>query len=947
MRLLSTLLVLLPLLAPTARSQEGMEPDELRAAVAKLWVEFLPYELAGKGEEDYTPAEFAVAEALLERLEGLMEQLPAEDQAVLEEGYLVDFLEPLLERFEPDTVPLLEPLRRRRAETTTDFSLETIQFGLELYLMVHGALPPMEAGLAVLKAEGHIDTDVSVDGWGQVFLYQRLADDEYRVTSIGADGVRGTDDDWTVTRDGVPTRGGAQVPGTASTPPPIAENRFVTIDGRVDLRPGEVLASFVPADGESEDLVSVEGEERTRFLRGGKELGSISNLDEALAFSDLDAFAFTSERDEGTLLVSGDDSVTLEDGWPEPEYLSGTETLIYTDEDVTRCLGTGGEVAPAHDGWGKLLAFRERRDDGDHMHSASGVIGPFEWASAPVVLNPFGEAPVVTFRLWDGERTRIVIGDDTWDCTWAGDPVASKDGQHFAVLANFGGTPGPDFEAERDTVSDPYDPASVHELFEGGTFRAIIDGASGPDALAVHDLVFKNNEQYASILYRAQNSKGEWQVIFQSGELTGATVAGVDVGKPLVGGKQEGSAYDFEDAEGRRWIQTAERRHEVSRILARYAGPEWTFAYVTEDTSLRMGQQIQWFVRGEAEPWTSAPVQQHELIGWAGSPARPIFDVYSEGKKGLVYGQGTHVVFSEMLKPALPDPGSGIERLAQLAWIDGQAMLTVHHLDQEVIQVNSFDGRVTGADPPFFLADGRTVMVAHLDTEPLPYPGYGRGAGGQSSLVLYDEGEWTYCPPADRIDGVVSSEGGRLAYVATHGDRQRVEVLGDGEMQFGEFVDSIETRGMGFVGEEPMYAVTAPTPRVVVGDRPGPDAKGISQLRTLADGRTPVYGMYSNDDSFVMVGTRALGPYGSVRIGREYSNLDLLVFTADNDDWTETQLVVVSTKPDELEGPPLFAATYAELELDYTHRNDTSLVYFATRDGQLLHATLDLAGLRE
>jgi len=950
---LFTLFVLL--LAPVTPLQTGADEDSLRAEVARAFVEFLPLDFSDKDRDDYDPAELARLEALVTNLVELVEQLPAEDQELLGEDTYLDYLEQLFERFEPDSLPLVAQYRQRQLEAATRELLDEIQYALEVYLVDHGEFPPLEAGLAALRAEGHVHEDVSLDGWGQGLSYRPASGNEYSVRSIGADGVRGTEDDWLLTRGGGVTRGGAGAPTSEDAERTATASKHLTVLGRVELLAGEELRSFAPAQGEVDDVLVLEGPERTRFVRGGRELGSISNDDELRALSSLDAFAYTTDLDGETLLVSGDRRVLLESGWvSDARYLTGTDTLLYTEDDVVRCLGAEGRVAgePAYDAWGTLHAFRERRDDGDYVHLERGVLGPFEWASAPMLVNPYSKEPVLAYRLWDGERTRVVIGDHEWHCTWAGEPIASRDGQHFAVLANFGGTPGARFETDRDHVRDPRFEAlwgepetRAHELFEGGSFSAVLDGARGPEYLSVHDLTFQDNETFAGVVYRAR-TEGDWRVIYQDDEVVGSTASGREVGKPLVDGAGLESAYDFEDHEGQRWIKTANGQTEVGPILGRYPGPERTFAYVTEHAALRRGQQIHWFRPGEPEPWSSAPVQQHELLDWAGTPPRPIFKVFSEGRHGLVYGQGTNVVFDEMLRPALPEVDSGLQLAAQLTWADGQTLLTVHHLDRELIRASDFDGRVTGAEFPSLLPDGRVVFVAHLDTEPLPYPQYGRGEGGQSCVVVYDNELWSFLPAADRIHGVGFSEGGRVGYVATHGDHQCVEVFEDGVVNRGEFFDSIASYTVEFAGEEPMYEVAAPERRMVVGDRKSPAASGHYQIRTLANGQRPLYGVSIDDEAFVKIGDQSVGPYGSIRIGREYADLELLVFTADNDEWTETQLVVVSTRPDELEGPPLFAETYAEFELDYTHQSDSSLVYFGSRDGEILHASLDLAGLR-
>ncbi|MDF1799069.1 MAG: type II secretion system protein GspG [Planctomycetota bacterium] len=939
-------LVLAFLLTPTAGAQDAKTPAELRAEVAKAFVEYLPYEISGKSEEDFGEVEFARIMAMLERLEAMVEQLPAVDQRMLEEGSLADYLEPLFERFEPEGLPLVEQYRERGRVSTTRHYLEGIQFGLELHLLEHGEYPSEEAGLGGLIAGRYIEADATRDGWDQAVHYRLLSPSEYRVDSPGPDGQRGTDDDWILTaEDGL-------VPGAAAKTSPAA-GAAVQVETLIELLPGESFDSVVHGSNGTDPVLVVQGEGQTRFVRGGQELGAISADDEAIAFSDLDAFAYLSELGQRTVLVVGDEVVMLEDSWCEAEFLAGTETLIYGDGEELLCLQTGGEVLgrPAYDQHGELVAFRERRDEGYYVHTKPLVHGPYEWASAPTMLRG-GERERLHFDLWDGEQTHVVIGERVVTCTWAGDPILSPDGEHYALFANFGGQPTEAFEELRDLVRDswrepsPLDPPPAHQLFEGGVFRAVLDDVPGPEQLAVSDLAFKGNGDDTAILYRGQQLDGDWQVLIQSDELEGPTVMGKQVGPPLVDGSGVWSSYDFRDFQDRRWIRDPHGRIETGEVLTRHAGPDAGFAYVVEDDRLDQGRRILWFGNGGAEPWSSDVVQGHELLDWVGSPSRPVFRVYSEGKHGLVFGQGTHVVFDELLAPSLPHDFGDRSTFGQLAWYEGQPVLAVHHLDEERINVSNLEGRVTGCDPPLNLSGGRVAFLAHLGSEPLAYPQYGKGAGGQTCLVVYDDGEFLYNPSADRITGLTESEGGRLAYLATHGEQQRVEVHDGGPLVLGELMDTTDLYELDFLGEEPVYVTGGAAVEVAIGDARGPVADAIFQLEQLADGQRVRYGMSLGVEDFLVVGGTQLGPFESLWSIREVPDQDLLVFTTNEADWTRTSLHVISTRPGELGAAPLLHATFDQLESDFTHRDPSSLVYYASRDGEVQRLTLDLTALR-
>ncbi|MDH5493646.1 MAG: hypothetical protein OEY14_16955, partial [Myxococcales bacterium] len=133
---------------------------------------------------------------------------------------------------------------------------------------------------------------------------------------------------------------------------------------------------------------------------------------------------------------------------------------------------------------------------------------------------------------------------------------------------------------------------------------------------------------------------------------------------------------------------------------------------------------------------------------------------------------------------------------------------------------------------------------------------------------------------------------------------------------------------------------------LVVGEEGGPAAEGIYQVGALADGSAAYYRMSQGSDKYMVVGKRSFGPFGWVQIAAEFADLDLLVLTAHDAAWTETQVLVVSTRPGELDGPPLFERTYDDLEFDDSHTGQTSLVFIASGGGEVLRCTLDLAALR-
>ena len=517
------------------------------------------------------------------------------------------------------------------------------------------------------------------------------------------------------------------------------------------------------------------------------------------------------------------------------------------------------------------------------------------------------------------------------------------------MLANFGGTPTADWEQERERTLEPWrDPRRYswtppHQLFEGGTFRAILDGAEGPDFVAVSDLVFREGSDWAGVLFRAQDEEGDWQITYQSDKIVGPTVMGRAVGRPLVDDAGTASSYDFKDFRGRNWLESSGKTYETGEVYSRHAGPDVGFVYAVEDNRLQQGRRLVWFTPDEAEPfWSSEVVQGHELYGWVGSPSRPVFRVYSEGKHGLVYGRGTYAVFDELLPPAIQSGEPGGERLAHLAMYDGAVVLAVHHLDEESIPVQGLGGRLTGANPPELLPDGRVVFVAHLDTEPLPYFDYGRGEGGSSEVVIYDEGTWHLGGEADRIFSLCVSEGGRIAWVAVQGEERRVEVFDDGELTRGELFDKIDD--LDFFGERLVYVAEGAGKRLVVDGTPGLEVDWLYGLGELPGGEA-TYGFGEGGKDFMMVADVPVGPFDSVSRGVHYANLELLVFTAHDEAYTSTELVVVSTRTGE-RGEVLFRERFDDLEEDYMNRDRDRLVHYAASAGRVERLVLDLVALR-
>ncbi|MCP4807545.1 MAG: hypothetical protein GY884_19545, partial [Proteobacteria bacterium] len=250
-----------------------------------------------------------------------------------------DYLEPLFEHYRPDALPLIERYREQGRASTTRYRLQTLQVELLTHQLECGEYPPMEAGLAaVIEVDNFMHEGLTHDGWGQVFLYSRPDAWTYTVRSIGADGERGTADDWVLTSEGDFVRGD-QVGGeetaadaatdtSASVPP-----AFLTVEHLADLEPGERLFSAEPGSDGSEHTLRIEGEELVRILRGGEEVAAVSVRDELIAVSDLGSHCFLTEVELATMLVSGDDVLLLESSWADADYLAGTDTLIYSDGD--------------------------------------------------------------------------------------------------------------------------------------------------------------------------------------------------------------------------------------------------------------------------------------------------------------------------------------------------------------------------------------------------------------------------------------------------------------------------------------------------------------------------------------------------------------------------------------------------------------------------------------
>jgi len=73
--------------------------------------------------------------------------------------------------------------------------LETLSAQLELYRAAKGSYPPADRWIEALKQGGMMDRKESVlDPWGHLYEYRSRGDD-YELGSLGADGLRGTEDD--------------------------------------------------------------------------------------------------------------------------------------------------------------------------------------------------------------------------------------------------------------------------------------------------------------------------------------------------------------------------------------------------------------------------------------------------------------------------------------------------------------------------------------------------------------------------------------------------------------------------------------------------------------------------------------------------------------------------------------------------------------------------------
>lgn len=959
-------------LTSLATAQEVRVTEAPGPELAGLFVEVLELELSGLDEDDLSAEELAEVEAMFARIEELVGELSDWERELFEEEGLQSLYEPLLEEFRPDALPLFERYRERGRISTTHHYLETLQAALEMYLSFHAEHPPVEAGLASLVAEGLLDFEFLVDGWGRVFLYQRADASDYRVVSMGADGRRGTADDWVLT-----VEEGLRLPSEPEAPDARGSDRTPSASPRPsgaplvrehagDLQPGETLAGLLFGGGLERDVVLVESEDGSRLLRGGREQVRLGVDDEVLAVSDQGTICYLTEQASETVLVCGDWRVPVPGGWASARFLTGTETLIYEDGDRTTCLNTGGEVLgePATGPWGDLAAFRERRGDSEYfVHDAHGIHGPATWASAPRAHPVFEEGgdrrAVVTFRLWDGTGTRVHVDEEVWSCTWAGPVQVSDDGEHAAVLANFGGTPGADFETEREHLPNPWLAARgvtstpAHELFEGGAFGAILDGEPSAEFLAVSDLVLKTGGIYGAALYRARTAE-RWQVTYQNAKLEGPTVVGKEVGPPLVDGSGLWSCYDYRSHGGRRWLEAVQIRHQTGKVYSRHAGPDAAFLYATEDNTLEQGRTLSWFTPSTDEGGgvgtlkTSEPVQGHELVGWVGSPSRPVVDVYSEGKAGLYYGYGTLLAFEpdydDGMPAVLPPSDAAVPRVAQVTRFGANLALVVHHLDEEHVAAQTLDGRIAGADRPMPLSDGRVLFVAHLDTESQPYLRYGSLEGGVSALVIYDDEVWRSCSEADRISNLQVSEGGRVAWIATYGEQERVEVLDGENVTDSGLLDSVDDLELEFFGEQLVFVIDEPRTRVVVDMEAGPEADAVYYLAPLADG-TVTYGYSADDRSYTRIGDESVGPFDSVWKGSPHADLELFSFTTNDESFTSTELVVVSTRAGE-RGRVLFRQRYDALEEDYTNDDRDRLVYYAAAEGRLERIVLDLASLR-
>ena len=183
------------------------------------WQERVAYrELLGDPGPDPTPARLAQAVATFEHLLALpasernteaeralqqeLEDLGRELVPAAPDGELVPALLAAIARERPDEARQLEEALRLTLGLLprTHEKLDKLRTLLDAWQKEHGRYPTDDEGLAVVDPGGAVQSQGAaresplLDPWGAVFLY-RANGDGYVLTSAGADGAHGTDDD--------------------------------------------------------------------------------------------------------------------------------------------------------------------------------------------------------------------------------------------------------------------------------------------------------------------------------------------------------------------------------------------------------------------------------------------------------------------------------------------------------------------------------------------------------------------------------------------------------------------------------------------------------------------------------------------------------------------------------------------------------------------------------
>ncbi len=778
--------------APNAAAyQKG---DDLRQRLAQSGSEWIGLEArrtAGRLSDDERDRRMELEEDILETAGVVLGKAAHQLSEEAIEGALAE----ALAEHDPDAASLFEAMLRERDHApAAEGRLQSIEAALVLYQIANGQYPPTSTGLVALIGEDLIHASDLLDPWQHPMRYEVTNDGaDFRVTSIGADGVEGTGDDLWVDGSGEIVRttpGGAAAP--ANPAQPMGLGSVPAADGIVTIE--------LTGDGLGIAYIA----QRADGFWGGwghGESGPFDALQLVTCGDVAGACAFVGTRDSVLHLITPTGTRALPN-LKAVGFVNGTTDLYLLEQENGHHRGTiaGRELAfgldlkpgqasvPTFDSDGHAVAWRERLADGRYIvHIGPKVSEPAEWASSPVVL-PLAGGDLVAFRMWDGEKTMAVVGTDGFSVAWARNPVVSPGGTSWGMAVALDGEPADNFEEAREQQcaehrSNGY---SVTPAFVTSQANVIVNGkiAGGDSAWAGDPVFAEDGSRWA---YPIRDEGGQWHIHRGS---PGAVTSGPgfdEVARPRI-------------VLGGRHVLHSARRDGVDMLVCDSVmnAASWGvrvltgadgYAWVDDDE----GQRILVTATADFSDIASvARADEIDLRGFLPGTTQPIARL-RDGEKWRLYVDGVGTDWGgRVLPPAASRAyvGHGIE-------VGDEYVPAVYDVAEKRLRRITPDHDRAGFDAigrphvgetgaiAFEVATDAYVFTLLPDDYPVP-------TGGGSKFLVFQDGKWSKGPEVEDIDQILPGSDGRFAYRASGRKGQRVDQYADHVIEEGKWFAAVE-----------------------------------------------------------------------------------------------------------------------------------------------------------